>query len=152
MYGARVKVVRKALNLVQTEFSKRLGISQNYLSQIESGAKEPSDMIIIAICREYHVSEDWLRTGEGEMFTRRTGAAAELVEKFNFSDITGKLLEAYERLTEDQQAAVLEYAHAFIVSLIEEDDIDRKVGSYREELLAEKTDASVSQNGSAGIA
>lgn len=36
--------------------------------QYEMGRNDPSDAVIISICREFGVSESWLRNGEGEMF------------------------------------------------------------------------------------
>ena len=34
----------------------------------ETGIRSPSDAIIVSICREFGVNEEWLRTGKGEMF------------------------------------------------------------------------------------
>lgn len=33
----------------------------------ETGLRVPSEAIINSICREFHVSEHWLRTGEGDI-------------------------------------------------------------------------------------
>lgn len=66
-FSERVTAVVKASRLNQTEFSGRIGISQQYLSQICNGRKTPSDRTISDICREFRVSEKWLRTGEGQM-------------------------------------------------------------------------------------
>ncbi len=66
--GERIKKLRKELDLTQQDFGNRLGIKPNSVSLIESGNRNPSDQVILAICREFNVSETWLRTGEGEMF------------------------------------------------------------------------------------
>lgn len=66
--GDRLKQLRKALNLTQQEFADRLGIKRNTVAQYEIGRNEPIDAVIISICREFNVNEEWLRTGEGEMF------------------------------------------------------------------------------------
>lgn len=63
----RIKELRKSLGLNQTEFAKRLGIAPNTISSYEGGTIVPSNSIIKSICREFHVSETWLRTGAGEM-------------------------------------------------------------------------------------
>lgn len=52
----------------KTKFAEKINISQPYLSQLCSGAKLPSDRTIADICREFGVSETWLRTGVGEPF------------------------------------------------------------------------------------
>lgn len=67
----RIKKLRKALDLTQTEFGRRIGVKQNTVALIEGGRKT-SDQTIFAICREFNVSEEWLRTGEGEMFRTRS--------------------------------------------------------------------------------
>lgn len=64
----RLKELRKALNLTQQKFADKLGVKQNTIAQYEMGRNDPSDAVIISICREFGVSESWLRNGEGEMF------------------------------------------------------------------------------------
>lgn len=65
--NTRIRKLRKALDLTQQEFAKRIGMKQNSIALIESGRKT-SDQTILTICREFHVNEEWLRTGTGEMF------------------------------------------------------------------------------------
>lgn len=65
--GERIKEVRKSSDLTQTDFGKRVKISGASVSMIEKGINNPSDQTINLICREFHVNEDWLRTGAGEM-------------------------------------------------------------------------------------
>ena len=64
----RLKALRKTLGLTQAEFSKKIGIKRNSYANYEVGRNHPIDAVIFSICREYHVSEAWLRSGEGEMF------------------------------------------------------------------------------------
>ena len=68
----RLKELRKALNLTQQKFADKLGVKQNTIAQYEMGRNDPSDAVIVSICREFNVSEDWLRNGEGEMFIPMT--------------------------------------------------------------------------------
>lgn len=65
----RIKELRKALELNQTEFGDKIGVKQGSIASYESGARVPLDAVINSICREFNVNEAWLRTGEGEMFT-----------------------------------------------------------------------------------
>ena len=62
MIGERIKQVRKALGLTQTRFGEIIGLKQNSVALIEAG-RETSDQTIFAICREFRVNEEWLRTG-----------------------------------------------------------------------------------------
>lgn len=68
----RIKKVRKAHELTQAEFGERLGVKGNTVTGYETGLRTPSSAIITAICREFNVSETWLRTGEGEMTVPRS--------------------------------------------------------------------------------
>lgn len=68
----RIKMVRKAVGLTQQAFADKLGIRQNTVALYEMGRSGVSDGMITSICREFNVNENWLRTGEGEMFRKRT--------------------------------------------------------------------------------
>ena len=63
----RLKELRKALHLTQQELSDRIGVKRNTIANYETGRNIPIDAVVALICREFHVSEAWLRTGEGEM-------------------------------------------------------------------------------------
>lgn len=68
----RFKQIRKALGMTQDEFSSKISLSRNFIAQIESGTKTPSGRTVSDVCREFNVSEEWLRTGNGEMFVPET--------------------------------------------------------------------------------
>lgn len=67
LLNERIKKLRKSLDLTQAEFGRRIGMKQNTIALIEGG-RNTSDQTVFAICREFGVREEWLRTGEGEMF------------------------------------------------------------------------------------
>lgn len=64
----RLKEVRKALGFNQTNFAKHLGITQTAYSMIENGIRPLADKYIKVICSTFNVNENWMHTGEGEMF------------------------------------------------------------------------------------
>lgn len=66
--GDRVKTIRKELMLNQTQFAEKIGISQRALSSIERETTNLTERNTREICRVFNVNEQWLRTGEGEMF------------------------------------------------------------------------------------
>lgn len=70
--GERIKKVRRSVDLTQQKFGERLGIKPNSVSLIESGNRNPSDQVILAICREFNIREEWLRNGGGDMFIQVT--------------------------------------------------------------------------------
>ncbi len=83
--SSRISAVIKSSGLTKTAFSKKIGLSQPFVSQLASGDASPSDRTIVDICREFGVSEHWLRTGEGEMFVRLS--REEEITKFAMSVI-----------------------------------------------------------------
>lgn len=70
--GERVKVVRKENNLTLEAFGKRLGVTKVAISNIENNNRKLTDQMLISICREFNVNEDWLRNENGEIFVKAT--------------------------------------------------------------------------------
>lgn len=68
----RIKELRKSLNLTLEKFGERLGVSRSAMSNIENGNRNVTEQMLKSICREFNVSEVWLRTGEGEMYVPQT--------------------------------------------------------------------------------
>lgn len=64
----RVKELRKALGLTLEKFGERVGVTKSGISKLERGERSVTDQMLISIVREFNVNEQWLRTGEGEMF------------------------------------------------------------------------------------
>lgn len=70
--GERVREVRKTQGLTLEKFGERLGVGKGAISAIENNNRNLTDQMAKAICREFGVSESWLRTGEGEMIEPTT--------------------------------------------------------------------------------
>lgn len=60
-----------ATGLSKTAFGERVNLSQQYISKLTKEGV-PSDRTIYDICDKYDVNEQWLRTGEGEMFIKKS--------------------------------------------------------------------------------
>lgn len=56
--GDLIKKIRTIRGLTQTQLTEKLGISQNYLSLIETNKKKPSSNIINAFATQLKISED----------------------------------------------------------------------------------------------
>lgn len=109
----RLKKLREVLNLSQQEFANRIGVKRGAIANYEVGRNTPVDAVFSLICREFNVREEWLRTGEGEMFNPEPqnnyevlkGAYPHLIpEMFALADEILKLPEA-------QQKAVMDFFH-----------------------------------------
>ena len=111
LLNERLKKLRKALDLTQQEFGDRIGIKRNTLANYEIGRNEPIDAVINLICREFNVSETWLRTGEGEMFVKRTrddelAAFMDELLAEESADFRRRLVTALSRLRPEQWEAL----------------------------------------------
>lgn len=103
MYS-RIKEIRKALNLNQNEFAEKLGLSQSTLAMIEVGKRTFSDKHIKLICVTFNINENWLRTGNGNMFSS--------------TPYERELLSIFEQLTPDSQ----EYLFSMAEGLLKHDE------------------------------
>jgi transcriptional regulator with XRE-family HTH domain len=61
--GRRIRELR-GFDLTQEDFSRRIGVSQGFLSYIERGEKEIGADVLLRIRRETGKSIEWLLTGE----------------------------------------------------------------------------------------
>lgn len=82
LMNERLKILRKTLGLTQQEFADRIGSKRNTVAKYETDANTPSTAVISLICREFKINEDWLRTGEGEMF-KPVNKNLQILEYFN---------------------------------------------------------------------
>jgi transcriptional regulator with XRE-family HTH domain len=64
----RIRQARQSLNLTQAAFSRAIYVSPGYAAGIENEHRVANDRIIHLISLTFGVSEQWLKTGEGEMF------------------------------------------------------------------------------------
>lgn len=103
----RIKKIRKELDLTQQAFADKIGMKRNTIAQYEMGRTIPSDAIIFSICREFNVSEEWLRTGNGEMFVKQTrneemAKLTKLLLNEEEDSFKNRLISVLANLTEDQ--------------------------------------------------
>lgn len=68
MNGQRLRAVRKALNLNQTEFSEALKINASSISQMETDRIKPSVETLLLLAKNFKINLHWLITGKGQMF------------------------------------------------------------------------------------
>lgn len=105
----RIKELRKAIGLTQQDFADRIRVKRNTVATYEMGRSIPSDAAISLICREFDVNENWLRTGEGEMFIKlsRDEEIAEFmgeILKDEQPDFRRRLISVLARMTPEEWA------------------------------------------------
>ncbi|NPU84410.1 MAG: helix-turn-helix domain-containing protein [Syntrophaceae bacterium] len=67
-FGLRIKQLRNAVRLSQNAFAARILRNRSTIANIEGGIIELSPKIRREICDAFKVREDWILTGEGEIF------------------------------------------------------------------------------------
>lgn len=108
----RIKEVRKYAELSQTKFAEKLKISRSAMSKLESGENAPSEQTISLICKEFNVREEWLRTGNGEMYNEKDGTFTGLLAELEETDdeFIKSLIAVYMGLDEDSKQALRKIA------------------------------------------
>ncbi len=64
----RIKYIRKDLKMSQKDFGEKIGLKANSLSDIETEKNTVTEQTLKAVCREFNINEEWLRTGQGEIY------------------------------------------------------------------------------------
>lgn len=115
----RIKEIREYSKLTQDEFGKRIGSARNTIANYENGNRNPSNSVILSICREFNVSEEWLRTGKGNMLKKRLPAdeVAYFVEDLleydgngnPFYDMIIEMMKTYRELDDKSQTVIKNY-------------------------------------------
>ena len=114
----RLKQLRRALDLTQTEFAQRIGTVQNTITGYENGRRNPSGPVISAICKEFNVNENWLRNGTGEMFLPDAGDELEaLAKKYNYTAAIAVAIEKVVNMSEEQQAIITDFLIEFAAGI-----------------------------------
>jgi transcriptional regulator with XRE-family HTH domain len=122
----RLKDVRKALGLNQSEFAAKIGIGQGSYSHIETGENAFTEQNIRLICLTFGVNEAWLRTGAGDMFINKD--LAETPEE-------RELLSIFRRLSEDMKEFFLDMGRKLLIKTgtAQNDPLEAPPGAEPEE-------------------
>lgn len=104
----RIIAVVEAKGMSKSDFARKINLTPAYISKLDKSPESvPSDRTILDICREFNVNENWLRTGEGEMFAPMTRSesiakfAGELMKEEEDS-FRRQLIEVLSQLSTDE--------------------------------------------------
>lgn len=64
----RMREIRKALKLTQAKFGEKIDAQQNHVASMELGRRDITEKTKKLICLQFRVNQEWLETGQGEMF------------------------------------------------------------------------------------
>ncbi len=106
----RIRKLRKTLDLTQRQFAERIGMKSNTIATYEMGRAFPSDPTINNICKEFSVREEWLRTGEGDMFAPAPSTALDaLARERGLSHGAYIAIEKFLNLKPEIQEGIIKY-------------------------------------------
>lgn len=108
----RIKQIRKENKLTQVEFGKKIGVKGNTITNYETGLRNPTDAVVLSICREFNINEDWLKNGTRPMRKEKDGSFSELLSDLDDSDddFIKILISVYMGLDEDSKNALRKIA------------------------------------------
>lgn len=69
----RIKEIRKTLNMSQSDFAYKLGMSQRNISYLENVGSTVTEQNIKLICNVYNIDETWLRNGNPNTMDDKVG-------------------------------------------------------------------------------
>lgn len=123
----RIKLLRKKLGLTQEKFGEKIGLKKNSISQIENGVNSLTEQLLLSICREFNVSEEWLRNGAGEMFNPIPEEdevalyVGELLQPDNpFAGLIVEIMHTYSQLDSKSQDVLKEFSSKLMDNLKKE--------------------------------
>ena len=122
----RIRELRKSLNLTMKKFGQRIGISEGAVSNIEKGNRNVTEQMFKSVCREFNVSEEWLRNGTGSMFVKADNFSLdEFLEKNGATELEIELAKAYFSLDKEFRRSIVEYFKQF---LNKDQPLNKKLG------------------------
>jgi len=137
--NSRIKNFRKSKELNQSDFAKRIGITQRGVSHIEQDGHNVSDVTIKSICHEFNISEAWLRNGIEPIFTPTdTFSLDSFVKDRGMSDLELRILKRYFALDPKTRQDALSYFLSGLETEVQQETV-RRMPQSEEELLAEST-------------
>lgn len=108
--------------MTQTEFANRIGSMQNTITRYETNNRNPSASVIALICKEFNVNEEWLRTGEGEMFNPApTDVLDRLAREYKLSNAAYIVVEKFVNLHPEKRNELIDFFVDVSKAIIESD-------------------------------
>jgi transcriptional regulator with XRE-family HTH domain len=63
--GVRIRTLRAAAKMTQSELASRLAISPSAVGRYEQGRRQPDPEVVLKLCRMFDTTADWLLFGAG---------------------------------------------------------------------------------------
>lgn len=111
----RLKELRKSLNLTLKDFGKHLGVTDAAISRLEKGERNLTEQMLLAVCREFNVNEDWLRYGVGDMYSIQDDEYTKIVVAIDKGDLKARqAILDYWKLSPEDKELFWKFAERFL--------------------------------------
>lgn len=115
--GDRIKFLRKELNLTQAEFGEKIGLKPTAILMYEKGSRNVTEQSIALITQAFNVNEEWLKTGNGDMFvTNDDTLLAKLISEYHMTAEQQRIMTAFLRMDEHKRETVAQAFFSFVES------------------------------------
>lgn len=112
----RIAWVIEQSGLTRTAFAERINVSQQHVSRIAKNGT-PSDRTIADICREFNISETWLRTGEGDpnIQVDEDQELQDVLTQIRLSDdvLIKRIIKAYWYMSDEEKKVIKKLIERF---------------------------------------
>lgn len=109
----------------QSAAAKKLGLPQSVVSKLESGMGVPTYKTIKAYIEKYHLNEEWLRTGLGDM---------QDIPKPAESGLLGTSVSELKKANEELQAKVLVMEKTIKIMEVNQTQFINRIEQYLQRL------------------
>lgn len=125
----RIKEIRKSLGLTLEKFGERLGVTKTTISRIENGINNVTEQMRKSICREFNINEDWLQTGEGEMYRKSNDDISQIIDEImkGENEFYIKIFKTFARLDNSELLALEKILDKYVeISISTNEKADKK--------------------------
>lgn len=114
----RIKFLRKELNLSQSKFGEKLGVSKAVIVNLENNRVELKEMMTKLICRTFNVNPLWLTEGKGDIFFETEEIILELLSKeYDLDNLETSIIKNFIKLSKEERQQVINLAKKLITDL-----------------------------------
>ena len=97
--GKRLRRIRSQMNLTREQFAENVGISPQFLTEIENGKKGMSADTLFKICSRFDLSADYILLGRTS-YSQLSDPVQDSLNKFSppYLELTEEIIKAIEKV------------------------------------------------------